>query len=151
MRVAISNLEIAIKEADAVIHWDPLPTVMADPTELLQVFQNLIGNAIKFRGKQAPAIRISACATSEVRGFSQWQFSIQDNGIGFDQQFCDQVFIIFQRLHTRAEHPGNGMGLAIVKKIIERHGGRIWVESTPGVGTTFFFTLRGPLAENSAA
>lgn len=151
VRAAISNLQITISEAEAVVHCDPLPTVMADSTQLIQVFQNLIGNAIKFRGKQSPTIRISAREISGDSGISHWQFSIQDNGIGFDQQYCDQVFIIFQRLHTRAEHPGNGLGLAIVKKIVERHGGRIWVESTPGIGTTFFFSLRSPLAANSAA
>ncbi len=151
VRTAVANLQIAIKEAGAVIHCDSLPTVLADPTQLAQVFQNLIGNALKFSGERPPVIRISAGTTSGAKGVSQWRFSVQDNGIGFDQQYCERVFVIFQRLHTRGEYPGNGMGLAIVKKIIERHGGRIWAESMPGTGTTFFFTLSGPLAERSTA
>ena len=150
-RAAVSNLQIAITERGAVIHCDSLPTVFADPTQLIQVFQNLIGNALKFSGERPPVIRISACNISGGKGVPQWRFSVQDNGIGFDQQYSERVFAIFQRLHTRAEYPGNGMGLAIVKKIVERHGGKIWVESTPGVGTTFFFTLNGPSAKYATA
>ncbi len=151
VRAAVANLQIAITEAGAVIHCDWLPTVLADPTQLIQIFQNLIGNALKFSSERPPVIRISALNTPGTKGKPQWQFSVQDNGIGFDQQYGERVFAIFQRLHTRAEYPGNGMGLAIVKKIVERHGGKIWVESTPGVGTTFFFTLTGLTAEHSAA
>ncbi len=150
-QTAVSNLHMAIKEAGAIIHCDSLPIVFADLTQLTQVFQNLIGNALKFRGESPPVIRISACSMPGGKGASQWRFSVEDNGIGFDQQYCDRVFVIFQRLHTRAEYPGNGMGLAIVKKIIERHGGQIWAESTLGRGTTFFFTLNGPVAEGSVA
>jgi PAS domain S-box-containing protein len=149
---AVANLQMAITEAGATIQCDSLPVVFADPTQLIQVFQNLIGNALKFSSELPPAIRISACNISGAKESAQeWQFSVQDNGIGFDQQYSERVFAIFQRLHTRAEYPGNGMGLAIVKKIVERHGGRIWVESTPGVGTTFFFTLSSPLAKHLAA
>jgi PAS domain S-box-containing protein len=151
VRAAVANLQIAITERGAVIHCDALPTVFADPTQLIQVFQNLIGNALKFSSERPPVIRISSCIISGIKGAPQWRFSVQDNGIGFDQQYSERVFSIFQRLHTRSEYPGNGMGLAIVKKIVERHGGRIWVESTPGAGTTFFFTLNGPLAEHSTA
>jgi PAS domain S-box-containing protein len=151
VRAAVANLQIAITEAGAIIHCDSLPTVWADPAQLIQVFQNLIGNALKFRSERSPVIRISACNTSRDKGAPQWRFAVQDNGIGFDQQYSERVFAIFQRLHTRSEYPGNGMGLAIVKKIVERHGGRIWAESTPGVGTTFFFTLSGPSAECSIA
>ena len=143
VRGALANLGMAIENAHAVITCDPLPTVLADPSQLTQVFQNLIGNALKFRGGQDSRIRVSARCLSETNDPSQWVFSVQDNGMGFEQQFDDRVFVIFQRLHTKEEYPGSGMGLAITKKIIERHGGRIWVESTPGVGTTFFFTLRG--------
>lgn len=150
-QMAVVNLQMAIKEKGAVIQCDPLPTVLADQTQLIQVFQNLIGNALKFCREQPPVIRISACRMSGGKSVTRWQFSVQDNGIGFDPQYGERVFIIFQRLHTRAEHPGNGMGLAIVKKIIERHGGKIWVESTPGSGTTFFFTLNGPVAVESIA
>lgn len=151
VRAAVANLQIAIKEAGAVIHCDSLPTVLADSTHLTQVFQNLISNALKFRSDRPLVIRVSACSTSSAKGISHWQFSVQDNGIGFDQQYGERVFVIFQRLHTRDEYPGNGMGLAIVKKIIERYGGKIWVKSTLGVGSTFSFTLTGPSAAMSTA
>jgi PAS domain S-box-containing protein len=140
---AVANLGVAIEEAHAVITCDPLPKVFADSGQLMQVFQNLIGNALKFRGDQDARIRISARCLSRSDGLLQWEFSVQDNGIGIEQQFDERVFVIFQRLHTRDQYPGNGMGLAITKKIIERHGGRIWLESIPATGTTFFFTLRG--------
>ena len=149
VRTAIANLEVAITEAGAVIHCDPLPAVTADSGQLIQVFQNLIGNALKFSGERPPVIRISASNVPGTKGIPQWQFAVQDNGIGFDQQFSERVFVIFQRLHTRGEYQGNGMGLAIVKKIIERHGGRIWAESTPGAGATS--TLSGAIAERSTA
>jgi chemotaxis family two-component system sensor kinase Cph1 len=109
---------------------------MADETQLIQLFLNLIGNAIKFRSSQPPKIHISAKRLED-----EWLFSVQDNGIGLDPQFSDRIFIIFQRLHTRDEYPGTGMGLAICKKIIECHRGRIWVESQLGQGTTFYFTI----------
>lgn len=147
-RAAVANLEIAIGEANAVISCDPLPTVFGDHGQLTQVFQNLIGNALKFRGNQDAKIHVSARYQSGDHDSSQWVFSVQDNGIGFEQQFDDRVFVIFQRLHSREEYSGNGMGLAITKKIIERHGGRIWVESKPAAGSTFFFTLRGQPSEN---
>jgi PAS domain S-box-containing protein len=147
LRAAIANLEIAIGEAHAVISCDPLPTVFGDHGQLTQVFQNLIGNALKFRGNQDAKIHISARCVSGGHNTSEWMFSVQDNGIGFEQQFNERVFVIFQRLHTRDEYSGNGMGLAITKKIIERHGGRIWVESKPAAGSTFFFTLRGQPSE----
>ena len=147
-RAAVANLEIAIGEAHAVISCDPLPSVLGDHGQLTQVFQNLIGNALKFRGNQNSKIHVSARCVSGGHDPSEWVFSVQDNGIGFEQHFDDRVFVIFQRLHTREEYSGNGMGLAITKKIIERHGGRIWVESKPAVGSTFFFTLRGQPSEN---
>jgi chemotaxis family two-component system sensor kinase Cph1 len=110
--------------------------VSADPAQLSMVFQNLIGNAIKFRRNEPPYIHISS---EKVDGM--WKFAITDNGIGIDPAFNDRIFEIFQRLHTREEYPGTGVGLAIVKKIIERHGGKIWVESEIGKGSTFYFTL----------
>jgi light-regulated signal transduction histidine kinase (bacteriophytochrome) len=102
----------------------------------MQVFQNLVGNSIKFRSGQPPRIHVGV-----ARGPSEWVFSVKDNGIGIDPQYADRVFEIFERLHTRREYPGTGIGLAIAKKIVQRHGGRIWVESMPHQGATFFFTL----------
>jgi PAS domain S-box-containing protein len=132
----LRDLHKAIVEAKAEITYDSLPTVQGDATRLGQVWQNLIGNALKFRGQAPPRIHASA-----VKEGSYWQFSIRDNGIGIDPHQAQRLFQVFQRLHTRREYPGTGIGLAICKKIIERHGGRIWVESAPGTGTTFFFTL----------
>jgi two-component system, chemotaxis family, sensor kinase Cph1 len=114
----------------------PLPTLLADASQLAQLFQNLIGNAIKFRAERRPEIRISA--RRETEG---WRFGVSDNGIGIEPQYFDRIFRVFQRLHTRGRYPGTGIGLAICKKIVERHGGRIWIESQPGQGSTFYFTL----------
>ena len=134
---ALRNLHAGISENGAQVTISDLPTVRADPSQLVQLFQNLVGNALKFRRPdELPRINISA----EYLG-KEWRFTIQDNGIGIDPQYADKVFIIFQRLHTRKEYPGTGIGLAVCKRIVERHGGRIWMESTPGQGTTFFFTL----------
>ena len=133
---AFYNLRSAVEETGAELTYDLLPTVTADASQLKRLFQNLIGNAIKFRGKEKPRIHISA----EQKG-KEWVFSFKDNGIGFDSQFADRIFVVFQRLHTRREYPGTGIGLAICKKIVEQHGGRIWVESEPRKGSTFYFTL----------
>ena len=133
---ALENLRSAIEESGAVVTHDDLPAVAVDPTQLVQLFQNLIGNAIKFRGKEVPAIRVSA-----KKQDARWLFAVADNGIGVSSQYKDKIFVIFQRLHTREEYSGNGVGLAICKKIVEHHGGRIWVESEPGCGATFHFTL----------
>ncbi|MEK7297689.1 MAG: ATP-binding protein, partial [Planctomycetota bacterium] len=133
---AISNLRIAIEECGAVITHDEFPTVMADTLQFTQLFQNLLGNAIKFRGKEPPRIHISVAQKE-----GEWLFSIRDNGIGIDPQYVDRIFVIFQRLHSKEEYPGSGIGLAICKKIVERHGGLIWVESEPGKGATFHFTI----------
>lgn len=130
------NLESAIAESGAVITHDALPTVAADPTQCLQLLQNLLGNAIKFRGPTAPVIHISA---KRLPAF--WQVSVRDNGIGIEEQYFDRIFTLFQRLHTREEYPGTGFGLSICRKIVESHGGRIWVESRPGEATSFLFTL----------
>ena len=132
----LSTLQAAIEESQAVVSRDPLPTVMADPTQLDQLFQNLIGNGIKFRGVEPPRIHVS----SERNG-KEWIFSVRDHGIGIDPQYADRIFVMFQRLHTKGEYPGTGIGLAVCKKIVERHGGRIWVESQPGQGATFYFTV----------
>jgi chemotaxis family two-component system sensor kinase Cph1 len=133
---ALTNLQGRIAESGAVITREPLPTVMADGTQLMQLFQNLIGNAIKFRSQETPRIHIGA-----ERQEDAWLFYVQDNGIGIDPQFSDRIFVIFQRLHTRDEYPGTGMGLAICKKIIECHRGKIWVESELGKGATFYCTI----------
>ena len=133
---ALNNLQGSIRSSQAEIVCHNLPTVMADSTQLMQMFQNLIGNAIKFRSPRSLKIEISA-----ERLDDSWLFSVQDNGIGIDPQFGDRIFVIFQRLHTRDEYPGTGMGLAICKKIVECHRGNIWVESELDQGATFYFTI----------
>jgi len=133
---ALSNLTAAIDESRARVLVGELPVIPADPGLLTQVFQNLIGNAIKFRGKRAPEIQISArCDNTE------WVFSVRDNGIGIDPKHLSRIFQIFERLHEVSEYSGSGIGLAISKKVVERHGGRIWVESAPGSGSTFHFAI----------
>ena len=133
------NLNKTIGEASAIITNDELPVVMADETQLTQLFQNLIGNAIKFhKDGESPRIHIAAQQKT-----GEWVFSVQDNGIGIEAQYLQRIFVIFQRLHAREDYPGTGIGLAICKRIIERHGGKIWVESQPGRGSTFYFTLKG--------
>jgi light-regulated signal transduction histidine kinase (bacteriophytochrome) len=132
----LGNLSVAIQESGARITHGPLPTVMGDATQLAQLFQNLIGNAIKFRRDQPPEI----CIRAEP-GDAGWCFSVQDNGIGIESQYFDRIFQVFQRLHGRGVYPGTGIGLAICKKIVERHGGAIWVESVPDQGATFYFTI----------
>lgn len=139
---AQANLTVAIRESKALISCDTLPTVIADRTQMIQLFQNLIANAIKFRGERVPDIRIRA-----ERQQSEWLFVVADNGIGLEAEYYERIFGVFQRLHTRREYPGTGIGLALCKKIVERHDGRIWVESQPGQGSTFYFTL--PERENS--
>ncbi len=137
VKEALDNLRVAMEESGARITKDPLPMVMGDPVQLLQLFQNLIGNAIKYRKKEVtPEVQISA-----ERKKNQWLFGIHDNGIGIEPQYHDKIFVIFQRLHQREEYQGTGIGLAICQKIVENHGGMVWVESTPGEGSTFYFTL----------
>jgi light-regulated signal transduction histidine kinase (bacteriophytochrome) len=126
----------AIQDSGAVLTSGTLPVVLADRTQILQVFQNLLSNAIKFRGESAPMISVLAEKQDE-----QWLFTVRDNGIGIASEYADNIFVIFQRLHARSEYPGNGIGLAICKKIIQRYGGKIWVESMPGCGSTFKFTM----------
>jgi len=133
---AIANLEVAIEESHAVVTHDQLPTVLGDESQLIQLFQNLLGNAIKFRGDDAPVIHVGVEETKDG-----WVFSVRDNGIGIDMKNAERIFTVFQRLHARDEYPGTGIGLAVVKKIVERHGGRIRVESAPESGSTFYFTL----------
>jgi PAS domain S-box-containing protein len=133
---AVANLQIAIAESGTVITHDPLPRVCGDAVQWIQLFQNLLSNAIKFRSEKPPRIHVGAEAKQ-----GDWIFSVGDNGIGIEPQYFRRIFVIFQRLHTQEDYPGTGIGLAVCKKIVERHGGRIWVESEPGQGATFFFTM----------
>jgi signal transduction histidine kinase len=132
----LHTLTPAIQESGAHVDAEGLPTIWADRTLLAQVLQNLIGNAIKFRGKDAPLIHVKA-----EKNDQEWRFTVSDNGIGIPAEHAENIFVVFQRLHARSEYPGNGIGLAICKKVIERYGGKIWVESQPGSGSTFIFTL----------
>jgi PAS domain S-box-containing protein len=136
LQKALANLRVAIENSVATVTHDPLPTVNADEFQLVQLFQNLIGNAIKFKGAQTPRIHISV----EERG-DTWKFTVKDNGIGIDAEYFERIFMVFQRLHSRTDYPGTGIGLAICKKVVDRHGGRIWIESQAGLGSTFYFTL----------
>ena len=136
VEAAIENLKGTIAGTGAVVRCEGLPRVLAEPSQLAQVFQNLISNAIKFRTEQKPIVSVQS-----KRVGRHWEFSVSDNGIGIALEHQDTVFVIFRRLHARSEFPGNGIGLAICRRIIERLGGRIWVESRPGEGSTFKFTL----------
>jgi two-component system, chemotaxis family, sensor kinase Cph1 len=133
---ALGNLRMAIGETGAQITHDPLPTVLGDATQLTQLFQNFIANALKFRGQEPPQIHVGAVAQDGC-----WQFSVRDNGIGIAPEYFEKIFVLFQRLHGRSVYPGTGIGLAVCKKVVERHGGRVWVESSPGQGATFYFTV----------
>jgi len=136
LQTVLANLAVVLRESGAVVTHDALPTVMAEPSQLIQLLQNLIGNAVKFHGALTPEIHVGA---EHLPG--EWRLSVRDNGIGIEPQHFQRIFVVFQRLHTRREYPGTGIGLAVCKKIVERHGGRIWVESQPGQGSTFYFTL----------
>lgn len=136
VKEAVSRLKIQIEESGGTVIIDPLPSVQGDDSQLIRVFQNLLSNAIQFRGQEIPQIHVSAWPCPEG-----WTFSVQDNGIGFGMQYSDQIFQMFQRLHAQDKYSGNGVGLAITKKIIKRHGGGIWVESEEGKGATFLFTM----------
>jgi PAS domain S-box-containing protein len=136
LETAIANLQAAVEENGAAVAQDPLPVVMADDSQMLQLLQNLVANAVKFHGAEPPRVHVSA-----RRQAKDWLFAVRDNGIGIDSAHQQRIFTIFQRLHGKAEYPGTGIGLAICKKIVERHGGRIWVESQPGNGSTFHFTI----------
>jgi light-regulated signal transduction histidine kinase (bacteriophytochrome) len=132
----LGSLGSAMEKSRAEVRWAELPVLWGDRTLLGQVFQNLVGNAIKFRGSQPPVIGVKA-----EKNEAEWRFSVSDNGIGIAPEYAENVFVVFQRLHARSEYPGNGIGLAICKKVVERFGGRIWVEAPPAGGSTFIFTL----------
>jgi light-regulated signal transduction histidine kinase (bacteriophytochrome) len=136
LRRAIVNLRAAIEESGAAVTYDALPVVEADDTQLAQLFQNLIGNALKFRSASVPRIHISC-----IDRPAEHEIVAADNGIGIEPQYFERIFMVFQRLHNKGEYPGTGIGLAICKKVVERHGGRIWVESKPDEGSAFHFTL----------
>jgi PAS domain S-box-containing protein len=136
LKRALFNLRAAIEEAGAAVTHDALPTLPADEVQLAQLLQNLMGNALKFRSASVPRIHIGV---SEKE--NEWVFEVRDNGIGIEPQYYERIFMVFQRLHNKGEYPGTGIGLAICKKVVERHGGRIWVESKPGEGSAFYFTL----------
>ncbi len=136
LKESMLNLKMAIEDNGAIITTGPLPIVVADPGQLVQLLQNLLSNAMKFRGDDTPRIHISA-----ERGIGEWVFSVQDNGIGIEAQYSERIFIIFQRLHAGRKYSGTGIGLAICKKIVERHGGKIWLESEPGKGARFIFSI----------
>ena len=136
---ALTNLRITIEQSGAVVSHDSLPAIETDETQLTQVFQNLVGNAIKYRAAEAPRVHVSAAKN----GDNEWIFSVRDNGLGIAPQYFDRIFVLFQRLHARNEFEGTGIGLAICKKVLERLGGRIWVDSQLGTGSTFYFALPG--------
>jgi PAS domain S-box-containing protein len=134
---ALLNLQGAIQESGGVVTHDPLPNVVVDGAQLVQLFQNIVGNAIKYRGAELPRVHISAKKSSA----HEWIFSVRDNGLGIAPQYFEKIFLMFQRLHGRGEFSGTGIGLTLCKKIAERHGGRMWVESEPGKGSTFYLAL----------
>ena len=134
----LSNLEVAIAESDAVIIHDSLPTVMSDASQMLRLLQNLVSNAIKFRMQEKPLL-ISVQAVEQEK---EWLFSVKDNGIGIAPNYSERIFQMCQRLHTQNEYSGTGIGLAVCKKIVDNHGTSIWVESQPGEGATFYFTIK---------
>ena len=145
VETVLGDLALAVEETGATIEVGDLPTTLADASQMRQVFQNLIGNAVKFSGDAPPEVAITAARTAAARtdggAAPGWRFAVSDNGIGIAAEHAERIFQIFQRLHTRDEYEGTGIGLAMCKKIVERHAGRIWLESEPGDGATFYFTL----------
>ena len=136
LKGTLSNLQALIKESGAEISHDPLPTLRVNPHQMGQLLQNLITNGIKFHDHRAPRIHLSARQEGQ-----EWVIAVRDHGIGIDPQYVESIFKVFKRLHSMEQYPGTGIGLAICKKIVERHGGRIWAESEPGRGATFYFTI----------
>ena len=137
MTEVLQSMQSVIEQNEAEIVHEKLPTVAGDRTQLAQLFRNLVGNAVKFRGSEAPRIQLTA-----TRQQQHWLFAVSDNGIGIAPEYFDRIFVVFRRLHAAAEYPGTGIGLSICKRIVENHSGKIWLQSEPGKGTTFFFTLK---------
>jgi light-regulated signal transduction histidine kinase (bacteriophytochrome) len=133
---ALANLSYPVEQTGAVVESDKLPTVSAEVPLLTTVFQNLVSNALKFRGEDTPHVRVTARRDGDF-----WEFAISDNGIGIDPEYAERIFVIFQRLHNKADYPGTGIGLAMCRKIVEYHGGRIWLDPTVETGARFCFTL----------
>jgi light-regulated signal transduction histidine kinase (bacteriophytochrome) len=133
---ALANLSYTVEQTNAEVEADPLPRVSAEIPLLTTVFQNLISNALKFRGEETPRVRVTAHRDGDF-----WEFAIADNGIGIDAEYAERIFVIFQRLHNKADYPGTGIGLAMCRKIVEYHGGRIWLDTKVESGTRFCFTL----------
>ena len=155
---AMANLKLSIEESGATVTHDPLPVISCNSARIIQLFQNLISNAIKYRREEAPRVHISVTPmptsavdrlsyATTIRHRTIWQFCVEDNGIGIDEQYAERIFIVFQRLHGRDEYPGTGIGLALCRKIVEMHGGKIWIRSTPGEGSKFYFTLPSSAAD----
>ncbi|HEY3249721.1 MAG TPA: ATP-binding protein, partial [Ignavibacteria bacterium] len=136
LKDAIANLNMAIKESKASIKQFTLPKIWGNYIQITQLFQNLIANAIKYQGESTPSIEIFA-----EKKDNMWKFGVKDNGIGIEQWFSERIFIVFQKLHDHRKYPGSGIGLALCKRVVEKHGGKIWFESEVGKGTTFFFTF----------
>ena len=136
LKEVLSNLELLVRENNVNVTSDDLPDIVVDRSQILQLFQNLISNAIKYRGEKTPEIHVGVHDK-----YIEWEFSVKDNGIGIDPKYSEQIFVIFQRLHGKGEYSGTGIGLSIAKRIVERHGGKIWVESKPGEGSEFKFTI----------
>ena len=137
-------LHAAIEDSGAEVSVGDMPSILCDRTQLVQLFLNLLGNSIKYCRDHAPVVQVSAC-----RGEREWVFSVTDNGIGIDARHHEKVFEVFKRLHTQQEYPGTGIGLAVCRRVVEHHGGRIWVESAPGLGSTFSFTIPDSSAESN--
>jgi light-regulated signal transduction histidine kinase (bacteriophytochrome) len=133
---ALAQMTSSIQDAAAKVTCDELPVVVGDRSQLVQLMQNLIGNGLKYHGDEPPNIHVSA----KLNG-NNWEFSVRDNGIGIEPRYHDQIFEIFKRLHNQKEYPGTGIGLSVCRRVVSRHGGRIWLESEPGHGSTFHFTI----------
>jgi light-regulated signal transduction histidine kinase (bacteriophytochrome) len=140
----VGLLRASIEDADGKVTRDELPTIAGDRSQMIQLLQNLIGNGIKYHGDHTPRVHVSAESTSDV-----WTIAVRDNGVGIDARYHEQIFEIFRRLYTEQEYPGTGIGLAVCRRIVHRHGGQIWLESEPGKGSTFYFSIPARAPEDT--